>query len=258
MSEDGAKVVDESLLIEWIRLVKSPAEIAVMRRAAAIADHAMVAARDAIAPGVMETEIEAAIMQSTMKDGGGYPGIRSMIGTGPRAGTHHSPATQRKIKKGDLVFVDFCSSLHRYHVNLNRTFSLGAADRRWIDLMRASAGCIDAITAAVKPGDPWSKVAEIGDRYLEEKDLKKYLWWAGGYALGIAVPPDWVGSFFAEPREDVPDQPLQPGMVFNYENQFDVWEDWPGGSGAAYIETLLVTDRGLMVLSALPRGLVVV
>jgi Xaa-Pro aminopeptidase len=56
----------------------------------------------------------------------------------------------------------------------------------------------------------------------------------------------------------VPDQPLQPGMVFNYENQFDVWEDWPGGSGAAYIETLLVTDRGLEVLSALPRGLVVV
>ena len=117
---------------------------------------------------------------------------------------------------------------------------------------------MDAITAAVKPGDLWSKVAQVGDRYLEEKDLKKYLWWAGGYALGIAVPPDWVGSFFAEPREGVPDQPLQPGMVFNYENQFDVWEDWPGGSGAAYIETLLVTDRGLMVLSALPRGLVVV
>jgi Xaa-Pro aminopeptidase len=72
------------------------------------------------------------------------------------------------------------------------------------------------------------------------------------------MPPDWVGSYFVEPREDVPDQLLQPGMVFNYENQFDVWEDWPGGSGAAYIETLLVTDRGLELLSRLPRHLVTV
>ena len=258
LREGGADVRDESLLIELIRLVKSPLEIAVIRRAAAIADRTMRAAREAIAPGVMETEIEAAIMHSMMTQGGGYPGIRTMIGSGPRAGTHHSPPSHRKIKQGDLVFVDFCSSLHRYHVNLNRTFSLGEPDPRWRELMRSSAGCIEAIIAGVRPGDPWSKVAKLGDRYLEEKDLRRYLWWAGGYALGIAVPPDWVGSFFAEPREDVPDQQLQPGMVFNYENQFDVWENWPGGSGAAYIETLLVTEDGLEILSALPRDLVAV
>ncbi len=117
---------------------------------------------------------------------------------------------------------------------------------------------MNAILSEVKPGDAWSKVAKVGDRYLKETGLAKYLWWAGGYALGIAVPPDWVGSFWALPREGVPDQPLQPGMVFNYENQFDVWENWPGGSGCAYIETMLVTARGLEVLSVLPRDLVVV
>src|SRR5262249_20284619 len=150
-------------------------------------------------PGVMETEIEAVVMHSLMREGGGNPGIRSMIGSGPRAGTHHSPATQRKIRQGDLVFIDFCSSLHRYHVNLNRSFSLGHPDRRWTELMRTSAGCMAAIIAETRPGDPWSKVAKIGDRYLQETGLKKHLWWAGGYALGIAVPPDWVGSFWAEP-----------------------------------------------------------
>lgn len=256
MQERGADVVDESLLIERIRLVKSPLEIALLRRAAAMADEAMAAGRDAIAPGRMETEIEAAIMQSLMRAGAGYPGIRTMIGSGPRAGTHHGPPAQRRIKNGDLVFIDFCSCLNRYHVNLNRTFSHGAPDRRWKDLMQRSAGCMDAILAEVKPGDLWSKVAKVGDRHLEREGLNKYVWWTGGYALGIAVPPDWVGSFFAEPREGVPDQPLQPGMVFNYENQFDVWEDWPGGSGAAYIETLLVTESGLEVLSKLPRHLV--
>src|SRR5262249_34491094 len=130
LRDGGADVVDEALLIERIRLVKSPSEISVIRTAAAIADRAMTAGRDVIAPGVMETEIEAAITHSMMKEGGGYPGIRSMIGSGPRSGTHHSPPSQRRIKKGDLVFIDFCSSLHRYHVNLNRTFALGGADRR--------------------------------------------------------------------------------------------------------------------------------
>ncbi len=258
LRETGADVVDESLLIERIRLVKSPLEISLIREAASMADRAMAAARETIASGVMETELAASIMRSMMQRGGGYPGIRSMIGSGPRAGTHHSPPTQRRIKNGDLVFIDFCGSLQRYHVNLNRTFSLGAADHRWIDLMRRSAGCMDAIVKEVKPGDPWSKVANVGDRYLDEMGLKKYVWWAGGYALGIGVPPDWVGSFFAAPREGVPDQPLQAGMVFNYENQFDVWENWPGGSGAAYIETVLVTESKLEVLSALPRDLVVV
>ena len=168
LREGGADVRDESLLIERIRLVKSPLEIAVIRRAAAIADRAMRAAREAIAPGLMETEIEAAIMHSMMTQGGGYPGIRTMIGSGPRAGTHHSPPSHRKIKQGDLVFVDFCSSLYRYHVNINRTFSLGEPDPRWRELMRTAAGCIEAIITGVRPGDPWSKIAKLGDRYLEE------------------------------------------------------------------------------------------
>ncbi|QEX18231.1 ectoine hydrolase DoeA [Hypericibacter terrae] len=258
LESKGKTTSDASTLIERLRLVKSPDEIAVVRQAATLADNAMAAARDILAPGIMETEIEAAIMSSLMRQGGGYPGIRSMIGSGPRAGTHHSAATQRKVKKGDLVFVDFCSSLHRYHVNLNRTFTLGKPDSRWGDLMKASAGCVDKILASVKPGDPWSKVATVGEDYLVKHDIHKYIWWQGGYALGISVPPDWVGSFFADPLAGIDDQPLQPGMVFNYENQFDVWENWDGGSGAAYIETLLVTDRGLEVLSKLPRDLILV
>ena len=54
------------------------------------------------------------------------------------------------------------------------------------------------------------------------------------------------------------DPVVQPGMVFNLENQFDVYEDWPGGSGCAYIETLMVTENGIEVMSKLPRTLTTV
>ncbi|MEE2980650.1 MAG: Xaa-Pro peptidase family protein, partial [Pseudomonadota bacterium] len=252
----GATVVDASFLVEGARLVKSPREVAVVRDASVIADSAMAAARDALRPGIKENEIEGVIMGELMKRGGGYPGIRTMIGSGPRAGTHHSPAQHRQVKQGELVFIDFCSALHRYHVNLNRTFSVGEPDPRWTNLMHTSAGCIDAIVDGIKPGDSMFDVHAIADDYTDSNGLRDIMWYNGGYTLGVAVPPDWVGNHKTHPTQDTPDdRPLETGMVFNLENQFDVWEDWPGGSGAAYIETFLMTDSGLEVLSKLPRNL---
>jgi Xaa-Pro aminopeptidase len=124
--------------------------------------------------------------------------------------------------------------------------------------MDKSAGCIDAIVEAIRPGDMYGKVQEVADAYIDSVGLRQYVWYVGGYSLGIAVPPDWVGAHRPQATDATPDRPLEAGMVFNFENQFDVWEDWPGGSGAAYIETFLMTDDGLEVLSRLPRNLVVV
>ena len=254
----GATVEDRSFLIEELRFVKSPAEVATMRRAAAIADEAMAAARDAIAEGVMETELEGIAVATMMKAGGGYPGIRSMVGSGPRSGTHHSPPQHRRVRRGDLVFLDFCGCLHRYHVNLNRTFSLGEPDPRWTAMMDTSAGCVDEVVETCKPGDPLSKVQKVADACIDRAGLRPYVWFVGGYSLGVAAPPDWCGSHWLSPRHGLGDRTLTPGQTFNLENQFDVWEDWPGGSGAAYIESFLVTEDGLEVLSELPRTIVTV
>jgi Xaa-Pro aminopeptidase len=59
-------------------------------------------------------------------------------------------------------------------------------------------------------------------------------------------------------REESTERDFEPGIVVNFENQFDVWENWPGGSGAAYVDSMLMTDAGLEVLSTLPRNIVVV
>ena len=254
----GATIEDGWRMLDEVRLVKSPLEIEHMKTAAAIADEAMTAGRNAITPGLTETQLEGVIVGTMMAAGGGYPGIRSMIGSGPRSGTHHSPAQRRAIKQGDLVFVDFCGVYDRYHVNLNRTFSLGEPDARWTELMDKAAGCIDAIVAGARLGDPLSRVDEIGQAYIDEAGIREYLWWAGGYCQGVAQPPDWCNNHWLNTRFGMRDRALEPGMFFNYENQFDVWEDWPGGSGAAYIETLMVTENGLEVMSKHPRTLVVV
>ncbi len=258
LRDGGAKIEDHWTLVEKLRFIKSDLEILHVRKAAEIADLSMAAARDALRPGITETELEGVIMGTMMKAGGGYPGIRTMLGSGPRSGTHHSAPTRRQIQQGDLVFVDFCGCYDRYHVNVNRTFSLGEPDARWTNLMTTAAGCIDTILSEVKLGDPISKVDAVAQKYTDDAGIREYVWWVGGYGQEIAVPPDWCGNHWLNPRFDMGDPPIQPGMVFNLENQFDVWEDWPGGSGCAYIETFLVTENGLEVLSKLPRTIVAV
>ncbi len=251
-----ATIVDGSTLVEDVRLIKSPREIAVLREAGRVADLAMAAARDALQPGLRETDVDAAFTAAMMRHGCGYPAIRSMVGSGPRSGAHHGPATHRRLKRGDIVHIDFCASLHRYHVNLSRSFAVGQADPRWHDLMDRAAGCIDAVLEGVRPGESLARVQEVADAYTDAQGLRPYVWLIGGYTLGVAMPPDWVGRHRPKPREDVPIPRLEPGLVFNYENQFDVFEGWPGGTGAAYIETFLVSEDGLEVLSQLPRSLV--
>lgn len=253
----GAEIADGSMLVEQIRLVKSPREVEIVCKAAQMADRAMTAVMSVIRPGVMETEIEAAAMHSLMREGGGYPGIRSMIGSGPRSGVHHIAPTQRKLKQGDLMFVDFSAVYFRYHVNINRTFSLGEPDPRWADIMDKSAASVDAVVGAVKPGDPLSKVQRVADEYIDRAGLREHVWFIGGYSTGISAPPDWCGNHWLTPREGVGDRILEPGMLFNYENQFDV-DGWPGGTGARYIESFLVMEDRLEVLSRLPRNIIVV
>lgn len=257
-AEAGAEIVEDSVLIEDLRLIKSPREVAVMREAADIALKAMDRARDFMAPGVLETEIDAELCHESCRLGGGHPAIRTMIGSGARSGDHHGPAFHRRLKQGDIVHIDFCVSLHRYHANLSRSFAVGEVDARWHGLMDPSAGAIDAIAKAVKPGDPYSRMQAAADEFVAAigVDRARYEWYIGGYVLGVAFPPDWVHRHRPVPREDVPDPAMEPGFVCNFEVQYDVFDGWPGGSGAGYIDTLLMTEAGLEVLTESPRNLV--
>lgn len=252
----GATIADGSDLIEDVRLIKSPREILVVRQAAEIATAAMALARDSIHAGMRETELEGLIVGEMMKRGGGYPGIRTMIGGGPRAGCHHEPPSHREFRDGDLIHIDFCASLHRYHVNICRSFALGVVDQRWTDLFTRNEAMMDLIVREVRPGDSMAKMHDIGGAFAREHDLDRYEWLIGGYTLGIAMPPDWVGRHRPKPREDIPPPDLTPGLVMNFENQYDTYqENWSGAPGAGLIDTLLMGEESFEILTPLSRKL---
>lgn len=256
--QSGAKVVDGSWLVDGVKMVKSPAEISMMRESARIADIAMQAVIENMAPGLMEVEIQGLAQYVMSQHGGEEPAIRTAVRSGPRGAAHHVPPSRRKVQNGDIVWVDFSASYNRYHADIARIFSIGEPDRRWVELYEKASRSVEVVVEAMKPGDPMLKLHEVANDYIKEVGLEKYAWLVGGYDMGIAIPPDWVGHTF---HSGLGFEALnfEVGMTTNYENVFDiVMEDWPGGKGGSYIEMLLMTENGLEILSKLDRRMIVI
>lgn len=253
----GARVVDGSWLVDRVKLVKSPAEIAMLDKAAVIADAAIEAVVRDFRPGMTEIEVQGIAHYAMSRLGGEEPAIRSSTTSGPNLRAHHPLPTRRKILKGNVFVMDLSGSLYRYHANIARTFAVGEPDRRWIDLVETSRISFDRILAEVRPGDPMEKVVEVGRGYLESVGLADRGWFIGGYDVGIAIPPDWVGHTYLNGR-CFERADFVIGTVTNFENVLDVAEGWPGGYGTQNVDTFVMEETGLRILSKLDRSIKIV
>lgn len=257
MEDAGARTVDGSWIVDRVRLVKSPREIALIEQAGAIADAAFLALKSELRAGMTETEIQGFLNYQLSRRGGEEPAIRTGVASGSRTLSHHTVPTQRKVQKGDLILIDICGSIQRYHCCVQRTFAVGEPDRRWIEFVDKAKPAIRHVIAAMRPGDPMEKTIEVARAYLESVGLAQYGWFIGGYDLGIAVPPDWVGHTYLNgkcfERAD-----FKIGTVTTYEHLFDVPQfGWPGGESVAFNDTIVMGEEGLRVISRLDQGIVV-
>jgi len=109
LGELGGRVVDGDWIVDRVRLVKSPAEIACVRRAAAIVDAAFADLVEHVRPGQTELQI-AARLDSVMADHGGEgAAIRTMVSAGPGVWCRtHAPPSRRPVEVGDVMYVDAC------------------------------------------------------------------------------------------------------------------------------------------------------
>jgi Xaa-Pro aminopeptidase len=254
LGELGGRVVDGDWIVDRVRLVKTPAEIACVRRAAAIVDAAFADLVEHVRPGRTELQI-AARLDSVMADHGGEgAAIRTMVSAGPGVWCRtHAPPSRRPVEVGDVMYVDACGVYHRYHADLCRTFAVGRDHPAARAILEVTAASVDEVCRAVRPGDPLDAAQRAAEDYVFARFPREQVWWVGGYALGIAMPPNWVGHTYL--ANDAFEQfTWQPGYVTNYEN---VLFDREAGFTASYMETFLMTERGIEVLSNLPRTLTV-
>lgn len=251
----GFRVVDGTDIVREARAVKSPQEMAYTATAGRIADVGMLAAIEAIRPGVCELDVYGEIVHAMAGAGGENPGIPVAVLSGPKTACPHGLASRRRLMPGDIVTVDLCGVYHRYHANLARTFSVGQPHPEVAKVVTLSANAFDLLADIIRPS---MRVVELNEQmraYYQEVGLWSDRMWVGGYELGIAFPPDWVGTLVYDPDRDPGRQLFVPGTVVNYEGNFYL----PASAGASLlIDTIVFAPERARVLSRIPHELIVI
>ena len=123
--------------IPALRVVKSEAEIAYVRRAAELGDEALDEAHRLAGPGVDESEILAAMQGAVFKGGGDYPGNEFIIGSGRDALLCRYFTGRRRLDAQDQLTLEFAGA-YRHHACLMRTIPIGEADPRQVDMHKVA------------------------------------------------------------------------------------------------------------------------
>ena len=241
---------DASLLVSRLRLVKSPAEIGYVRRAAELGDDAWDAGIAETRAGAFEGDILAAMQGAVFRGGGDYSGNEFIIGSGEGALLCRYFTGRRKLDANDQLTLEWAGAYRRYHAALMRTLPIGSPRPAHTDMHARAVDALLACEAALKPGSTMGDVFAAHARVFDDAGLTAHRMNACGYCLGTTFAPNWMDwpMFYA-------DNPVEiaPGMVFFLHM---ILMDSDSGTAMTLGRTSLVTANGSEVLSRLPLDLV--
>lgn len=243
--------VDSYELVNWVRSVKSPAEIQLMRAAGAVTTSAMLAAFEHVRVGARQCDVAAAISSAqfsgTPEFGGDYPAIVPMMPTSEAAGTPHLTWSDQPFVEDDSVVIELAGAHQRYHVPLARTVNLGHASSQLRNVAGASGEGLEAVLETIRPGVLVHDVVTVWDATILKYGLVKPS--RIGYSIGIGYPPDWGERTISLRTED--ETVLQENMTFHL-----ICGMWMENYGYEVSESLRVTADGVETFTKLPRELI--
>ncbi len=248
---DGfADLVDASELVSRLRLVKSEAEMAYVRRAAALADAALDEAIALAEPGAFEGDILAAMHAAVFRGGGDYPGNEFIIGSGRDGLLCRYFSGRRHLAERDQLTLEFAGVYRHYHACLMRTVLIGEVHPEH----RAMHGaCVEAMAAcleALRPGRPVGEVFDAHARVMDAAGLREHRLNACGYSLGTTFTPTWMDWPMLYTGNPVV---AAPGMVFFLHM---ILMNSASGRAMTLGQTVAVTATGSEPLSRHPLDLI--
>ena len=246
----GPWLTDASDLIPALRREKSPAEIEMHRKAAALSDDALDAALEETKAGAFEGDILAAMQGAVFKGGGDYAGNEFIIGSGDGALLCRYFSGRRHLDKKDQLTLEWSGAYARYHAAMMRTLVVGKASDAQKKMHAACVAALEACEAAIKPGAPMGDVFDAHARTFDEHGFGHARLQACGYGMGAVFNPIWVD--FPMFYEGNP-LPMKEGQVFFLHM---ILMDDQSGHAMCWGHSVLVTPDGVERLSRHPLDLV--
>jgi len=264
-----ASIIDPAETLHEMRLIKTPDDLELLRRAVDITCEGHLAAIKTLRPGINEYELDAVIGYAFRKSGSPRLGYSTIVGAGANATVLHYTNNNQRIKAGDLVLIDAGAEFGYYTGDVTRT--LPASGRFTRDQARLYQLVLDAQIEAIKairPGvtfvEPHERAVRVLteglvrlgllegeiDKLIEENAFRKFYMHRTSHWLGMDVHDAGPYKVADEWRR------LAPGMVITVEPGLYVSNDSEGvdpvyrGIGIRIEDDVLVTESGHEVLSA--------
>ncbi len=252
------EVRDFTPILDGLRLVKSPREIALIKKATRLAELAILEGMRSTVPDLWEHELDAVgkfVFYRHEAQGEAY---YSLIASGPNAWYPHYNAGKRRMKDGELLLMDFAPDVGYYMSDITRQWPVNGKWSPWQrELYGFYLACYKKILAAIAPGKtPQQVVAEAAagmDQIVASTKFSKPIYEAAArafvkeYHTSLENYP-MIGHWVGMATHDVggPASPLRPGMVLTIEPQFRIPEE------RLYIrleDLIVITATGIEIVS---------
>ena len=244
-------VSDASDTVRKVRMVKSPAELAYVRKAGELCDAAWNVANTMTVPGTFLGDVYGEMLNSIMRGDGDPSASRWPMGAGEDALMVRYHTGKNTVGAQDQVTHEFAAAYRHYHAAAMSVVITGEPSQQQLDMASACADALDACEEMLRPGNT---VGQLYDTHLDvvtKAGFGDAALAACGYTLGISYPPSWMD--WPMIWKDHPDV-LEPGMVFFMHM---ILLDGESGLTVSLGETSIVTEGACEPVNHAPRKLVV-
>ncbi|MFN5828102.1 MAG: aminopeptidase P family protein [Rhodobacterales bacterium] len=240
------------------RMVKSAAEVALIRQGCQVADAGGYAIRDAVRAGMreidvamagrdaMETEIARRFPDAEYRDT--WVWFQSGLNTDGA----HNPVTGRVLQRGDILSLNCFPMISGYYTALERTMFVEEVDPASRKIWEANVAAHEFGMTLLKPGQSCAGITAQINEFLAERQMLQYRTFGYGHSFGI-LSHYYGREAGLELREDI-DTVLEPGMVISMEPMLTIPEGQPGAGGYREHDIFLVTGDGNENLTGYPYG----
>ncbi len=240
------------------RMKKSDEEIALITKAAAIADIGGQAIFNEIAPGKREIDIAMAgrnameiAIASEFPDAE-YRDTWVWFQSGLNTDGAHNPVTSRKLRHGDILSLNAFPMISGYYTALERTLFVGEATDAELAIWEANVGAHKLGLSLIRPGIKCSEICAQLNSFFEEKELLQYRTFGYGHSFGV-LSHYYGREAGLELREDI-DTILEPNMVISIEPMLTLPEDHEAAGGYREHDILVVNEDGAKNITGFPYG----
>ncbi|MBI4890167.1 MAG: aminopeptidase P family protein [Acidobacteria bacterium] len=247
----AVKLAEAKGVVEGLRAVKSPDEVARIRKAVLLGSAAYEKALALVSEGMTEQQVAAEIDHAMRLLGAEGPAFETIVAAGKRSALPHARPTGAKIRRNQLLLVDMGACLDGYMSDMTRVAYVGRLGGR---LSAQARRVYDAVLeaqlagiAAVKPGARCKDVDAAARKSLKQRGLDRFFTHSLGHGLGLEIheTPRLGGKVESE---------LKPGMVVTIEPGVYL----PEFGGVRIEDTVLVTESGVEVLTPTSKEFAVI